>query len=49
MASQTYHPVGVNAFLLDGSVRFMKTSVHQNVWRALGIRCGGEVIISSLC
>jgi prepilin-type processing-associated H-X9-DG protein len=41
------HGGGVNLLLGDGSVRFIKTSVALNVWRALGTRNGGEVISSS--
>jgi prepilin-type processing-associated H-X9-DG protein len=41
--SDSYHPGGVNACMGDGSVRFFKNSVAQNVWWALGTRANGEV------
>jgi prepilin-type N-terminal cleavage/methylation domain-containing protein/prepilin-type processing-associated H-X9-DG protein len=40
------HPGGANTALADGSVRFVKSSVAQNVWWALGTRADGEVISS---
>jgi prepilin-type N-terminal cleavage/methylation domain-containing protein/prepilin-type processing-associated H-X9-DG protein len=38
------HPGGVNSLLADGSVRFMKNSINQLTWWALGSKAGGEVI-----
>jgi prepilin-type N-terminal cleavage/methylation domain-containing protein/prepilin-type processing-associated H-X9-DG protein len=38
------HPGGVNAAMADGSVRFVKSSIAQNIWWSLGTRNGGEVI-----
>ncbi len=38
------HSGGVNVGLADGSVRFVKSSVNLNAWRALGTRNLGEVI-----
>ena len=46
VTARSYHPGGVNALLLDGSVRFMKSSIALPVWRALGTRSGSEVISS---
>jgi prepilin-type N-terminal cleavage/methylation domain-containing protein/prepilin-type processing-associated H-X9-DG protein len=40
------HPGGVNLLLADGSVRFVKSSISQQTWMALGTRNGGEVISS---
>ena len=40
----SYHPGGVNAALMDGSVRFFNNGIEVNVWRALSTRSGGEVI-----
>ena len=34
----------MNAAMADGSVRFIKSSIAQNVWWGLGTRNGGEVI-----
>jgi prepilin-type N-terminal cleavage/methylation domain-containing protein/prepilin-type processing-associated H-X9-DG protein len=42
--SRSYHPGGVNALLMDGSARFVKSSINMQTWRALGTRAGGEVI-----
>ena len=40
------HPGGVNMAMADGSVKFIKDSVGQQPWWALGTRAGGEVISS---
>lgn len=40
----SYHPGGVNAMLMDGSVRFFKDGVDPKVWRAVATRSGGEVV-----
>jgi prepilin-type N-terminal cleavage/methylation domain-containing protein/prepilin-type processing-associated H-X9-DG protein len=42
--ADSYHPGGVNVCLADGSIRFVKNSVAQTVWWALGTRANGEVI-----
>jgi prepilin-type N-terminal cleavage/methylation domain-containing protein/prepilin-type processing-associated H-X9-DG protein len=42
--ADSYHPGGVNTLLADGSVKFMKDSISQPIWWALGTRQGGEVI-----
>jgi prepilin-type N-terminal cleavage/methylation domain-containing protein/prepilin-type processing-associated H-X9-DG protein len=44
LASRSYHPGGVNVTWADGSVRFVKSSIPLTVWKALGTRCGVEVI-----
>jgi prepilin-type N-terminal cleavage/methylation domain-containing protein/prepilin-type processing-associated H-X9-DG protein len=38
------HPGGVNTLFGDGSVRFIKSSINQVTWWALGSKGGGEVI-----
>ena len=38
------HPGGVNTLMADGSVKFIKNSVNQLIWMALGTRANGEVI-----
>ena len=38
------HPGGVNVLFADGSVRFVKSSVNQLTWMALGSTNDGEVI-----
>jgi prepilin-type N-terminal cleavage/methylation domain-containing protein/prepilin-type processing-associated H-X9-DG protein len=40
----SYHPGGCNFLMADGSVRFIKNSVNQQTYMALGSRNGGEVI-----
>ncbi len=42
--AKSEHPGGFNALFGDGSVRFIKTSVAVDVFRALITRAGGEVI-----
>jgi prepilin-type N-terminal cleavage/methylation domain-containing protein/prepilin-type processing-associated H-X9-DG protein len=42
--ASSYHPGGANVLLTDGSVRFVKSSVAQNTWMALGTKAGGEVV-----
>ena len=47
VTSRSYHPGGVNALFGDGSVKFIKSSVTLQTWRALGTIGGGEVVDSS--
>jgi prepilin-type N-terminal cleavage/methylation domain-containing protein/prepilin-type processing-associated H-X9-DG protein len=44
--SDSWHPGGVNVMMTDGSVKFIKDSVNQRTWWALGTRGNGEVISS---
>jgi prepilin-type N-terminal cleavage/methylation domain-containing protein/prepilin-type processing-associated H-X9-DG protein len=44
VAARSYHPGGVNVCFADGSVHFIKDSVSQPTWGALGTRGGNEVI-----
>jgi prepilin-type N-terminal cleavage/methylation domain-containing protein/prepilin-type processing-associated H-X9-DG protein len=44
ITSRSYHPGGVNAGLMDGSVRFIKSTINMTPWRALGTRSGGEIV-----
>jgi prepilin-type N-terminal cleavage/methylation domain-containing protein/prepilin-type processing-associated H-X9-DG protein len=41
------HPGGVNVMFADGSVRFIKEGIEQNVWMSLGTRDGGEAVSSA--
>lgn len=38
------HPGGVMLTLVDGSVRFVASTIDLNVWRSIGSRNGGEVV-----
>jgi prepilin-type N-terminal cleavage/methylation domain-containing protein/prepilin-type processing-associated H-X9-DG protein len=40
----SFHSGGVNCLMADGSVRFVKDTISQNTWWALGTRANGEVI-----
>ncbi len=42
--ASSYHSGGVNVALLDGSVKFVKSTVAYQTWYALGTRAGGEII-----
>jgi prepilin-type processing-associated H-X9-DG protein len=44
--AQSMHPGGVNCLMGDGSVRFIKDSISQVTWYALGTRNSGEVVSS---
>jgi prepilin-type processing-associated H-X9-DG protein len=44
VTARSYHSGGVNVLMMDGSVRFVSSSIDQNLWRGLGTRSGGEVI-----
>jgi len=38
------HTGGVNCLLGDGSVKFVKDSIAQNIWWSVGTRANGEVV-----
>jgi prepilin-type N-terminal cleavage/methylation domain-containing protein/prepilin-type processing-associated H-X9-DG protein len=42
--SRSYHSGGVNTLFADGSVKFVKDSINQTTWWAIGTRDGGEVV-----
>ncbi len=44
VTSRSHHTGGVNALMMDGSVRFAASSVSQDTWRSMGTRAGGEVV-----
>ncbi len=39
---RSHHPNGVNATMMDGSVRFIRNTIAMPTFRALGTRAGGE-------
>lgn len=43
VTARSYHPGGVNSLMMDGSVRFVKSSVSLATWRAIGTRSTGEI------
>jgi len=43
-AARSDHPGGVNVVMGDGSVRFVRSSIDRELWRAIGTRAGGEVV-----
>jgi prepilin-type processing-associated H-X9-DG protein len=44
ITARSFHFGGVNALMMDGSVRFITNQITQTTWRALGTRAGGEVL-----
>jgi prepilin-type N-terminal cleavage/methylation domain-containing protein/prepilin-type processing-associated H-X9-DG protein len=41
---RSQHPGGMNAAFCDGSVKFLKNSLSQLIYRSLSTRAGGEVL-----
>ena len=44
LAASSQHPGGVNVMMMDGSAKFIKSTINAQTWRALGTVAGGEVI-----
>jgi prepilin-type N-terminal cleavage/methylation domain-containing protein len=44
VTSRSYHPLGVNIAVMDGSVHFVREEISVVVWRAGGSRAGGELV-----
>lgn len=44
ITSGSPHGGGCHTMAMDGSVRFIKGTINQGVWRALGTRAGGETV-----
>ena len=42
--AQSNHPGGCNILFADGGVRFVKDTVQQRVWFALGTRANGDIV-----
>lgn len=47
-AARSLHPEGVHVAFGDASCRFISDSIDISVWRALGSRDGGELVLSSM-
>ncbi len=47
VGASSNHPGGVNVAMLDGSVRFIKSTINPMTWRALASKAGGEVLDAS--
>jgi prepilin-type N-terminal cleavage/methylation domain-containing protein/prepilin-type processing-associated H-X9-DG protein len=43
-AASSRHPGGVNVLMCDGSVRFVKSTISNTTWWAIGTRAGNEVV-----
>jgi prepilin-type N-terminal cleavage/methylation domain-containing protein len=48
ITSRSYHPLGVNVAVMDGSVHFVREEISPVVWRAGGTRAGGEPALSPI-
>jgi len=44
VTARSYHPGGVNAARMDGSVRRFSTTVDRTIWQALSSRNGQEIL-----
>jgi len=42
--ARSFHPGGVNTLMADGSARFVKETIAQQIWRGLGTRNGREIV-----
>jgi prepilin-type N-terminal cleavage/methylation domain-containing protein/prepilin-type processing-associated H-X9-DG protein len=42
--AQSNHPGGVNVLMADGSVKFIKDTINQRAWMAIGTRALGETV-----
>ena len=45
VTARSYHEGGVNVLMMDGSVRFVASTIQLQTWRALGTRAGNEVVV----
>jgi len=46
IGASSFHPGGVNCLMMDGSVKFIKTSIAYNTWFGIGTINKGEIISS---
>ena len=43
IAASSRHPGGVNVLFLDGTVRFLKSTINNQTWHGIGTHGGCEV------
>ena len=46
ITASSRHPGGANVMMMDGSVRFVKSTINYLTWQAIGSMAGGEVVSS---
>jgi prepilin-type N-terminal cleavage/methylation domain-containing protein/prepilin-type processing-associated H-X9-DG protein len=46
ISASSFHPGGVNVLFMDGSTRFIKSTVNVQAWYAIATLQGGEVVSS---
>ncbi len=46
VTSRSYHPNGIHALFMDGSVRYVANTIDILTWRSVGTRAGREVVES---
>jgi prepilin-type N-terminal cleavage/methylation domain-containing protein/prepilin-type processing-associated H-X9-DG protein len=44
IGASSNHPGGVNELFLDGSVKFIKSTINPATWWAIATRAGGEIV-----
>jgi hypothetical protein len=44
VTARSYHPGGIHAARMDGSVHWVSDSIDAGVWQALSTRAGGEIV-----
>ena len=44
VTARSFHPGGVNAMMMDGSVRFVRNAIAPAAWRAMATRAGNEPV-----
>jgi prepilin-type N-terminal cleavage/methylation domain-containing protein/prepilin-type processing-associated H-X9-DG protein len=44
VSASSFHSGGVNVCFLDGSVRFIKSSINSITWWAIATKAGGEIV-----
>ena len=44
IAASSQHPGGVNVLFLDGSVRFLRSTINYQTWHMIGTHAGGEIL-----